>query len=102
MSAWASSDTVPSGPASTGTRVSPQSRGTFQAQARGRPGPLNLDREPLASFSTGTRVTLPRSASGWASMTAKMRSAPAMADSRDVICMEIWFTGWVTCRLYCK
>ena len=35
-------------------------------------------------------------------MTAKMRSAPAMADSRDVICMEIWFTGWVTCRLYCR
>ena len=71
--------------------------GVFQAQTRGRPAPSKTDRVPLASFSAPTRVTVPSSTSGWVSITSKIRSAPARAERRVVICWEIWFRGWPTC-----
>ena len=64
----------------------PLSRGTFQAQVRGRPSPVKRERVPLASFSAATRVTEPSLISEAVSITSKMRSAPATADSRVVIC----------------
>ena len=72
-------------------------RGVFQAQIWVRLPLSDWDRVPLASFSAWTRVTFPSSSSGWVSITSKMRSAPARAESSVVICWEIWLSGWPTC-----
>ena len=64
----------------------PLPRGVRHAQTRGRPVPEKGERVPLASFSAGIRVTEPSLTSAAVSITSKMRSAPAMADRRVVIC----------------
>ena len=96
--AWPSSMGEPSGSIATGTSVRRDERGTFQAQVCGWTDSRSSVMAPLASLCAPTSVTTPSSTSGSMSIISKMRSAPARAESMEVICCETWLIGWEICR----